>query len=246
MYIYYGLNLHETHTYPIPTVPVVGDYIARNIIQSDLWDLASDEVKIKAVGMALEQLYNVVSDAFTTVDLHYNIHVLPPEPKVVAYQALWLLRIDDTFQRAEMGTTSVWVDGTMITLKEKDYSISPWVLRMFKLPYTMEKGTRRKIGGYANPIPSTNRMSNITSLNGFYNPYALIFDFWGYTRPGEPQLLSNYVKDLDMTTFPMHGMVFKIIIDSEEGIVSVTKIQRTAILPTGSIIYNGWYGGFYG
>ncbi|WP_214796581.1 MULTISPECIES: hypothetical protein [unclassified Exiguobacterium] len=115
----------------------VRTFINANILFSDLWDSADEAKKQKAVNNALIRLLNYYGQ--------YDEDTIPAE--AVAYQALWLLQIDDSFRRAEQGVTSISVSGTSISLSQIDRSIAPDVIRLLG----------RRIGRYDLKVSDTYR-----------------------------------------------------------------------------------------
>lgn len=118
----------------------VQGFIETNILHSGIWDSADTNVKRKAVNNAERNLSNY----------YKNKKELPAE--AIAYQALWLLKIDDSIQRAEQGATSISVSGMSVSLLNIDRSIAPEVLRMLG----------RRVGRYSVPIEGTFRHRNTT------------------------------------------------------------------------------------
>ncbi|MCY8048452.1 hypothetical protein MOD91_18175 [Bacillus haynesii] len=113
----------------------VKDFISANIFHSQLWDALDADRQEKAVNNAAMNLRNYYGDArkLTT--------------EAVAYQTLWLLKIDDSIQRAGQGVTQVSVSGMSISLSQVDRSIAPEVLRLMG----------RRIGRYGLAIEDTFR-----------------------------------------------------------------------------------------
>lgn len=118
------------------TLEQINTYVDETVVQSYIWDSATDKLKTKAVNRAEMVLTTVLGDI---------VEVFPVE--VVAEQAVWLLKIDDTVERAEQGIVSVMVDGTMISIKNRDTSIAQVVYKLLGIP-TTAIGSRRKIGAY--------------------------------------------------------------------------------------------------
>jgi hypothetical protein len=116
----------------------VKSFIETNILHSALFDSADVTRQTKAVNNALANLRNYYGES----------REIPSE--AIAYQTLWLLKIDDSIQRAEQGVTSVSVAGMSISLLNIDRSIAPEVLRMLG----------RRIGRYETRIQDTFRHRN--------------------------------------------------------------------------------------
>ncbi|APT46580.1 hypothetical protein [Bacillus safensis] len=123
----------------------VGQYIDENVLHSKLWDTSEESVKQKAVNQAQHTLFRYLPDVYKVGE------VIPVED--VAEQVLWLLKMDDSMQRAEMGTLMITVDGIQIQLKEMDRTISPKILNF----YGISSIRRKKVGSYAVPISDTYR-----------------------------------------------------------------------------------------
>lgn len=118
------------------TIDQVNKYIDETVVNSYFWDNADNRIKTKAVNRAEMILTTLLGDI---------IEVFPVE--VIAEQAVWLLKIDDTIERAEQGISNVMIDGTMINIKNRDTSIAPMVYKLLGIP-TTAKGSRRKTGTY--------------------------------------------------------------------------------------------------
>lgn len=113
----------------------VKSFIETNILHSSLWDMADVSKQTKAVNNASMNLQNYYGSK----------KVIPSE--AVAYQTLWLLKVDDSVQRAEQGVTSVSVAGMSISLTQIDRTVAPEVLRMLG----------RRVGSYETRIEDTFR-----------------------------------------------------------------------------------------
>lgn len=120
----------------MPTVAEVTQYIAENVLHSKLFDSASPEIQQKAINQASHTLVKYMSDVYNGVES------LPVDD--VAEQVLWLLKMDDSMQRAEMGAMMITVDGIQIQLKDMDRTISPKLLALYG-----KSGIRkRRVGSY--------------------------------------------------------------------------------------------------
>lgn len=113
----------------------VKGFIEANILHSALWDSADVNRQQKAVNNAEMNLQNYYGQS-------KELPVM-----AIALQTMWLLKIDDTIQRAEQGVTSVSVAGMSISLSQIDRSIAPEVLRKLG----------RRIGRYETRIEDTFR-----------------------------------------------------------------------------------------
>lgn len=129
---------------------LVSQYIEETVVQSYVWDNSSIQVRKKAVKRAELVLRSVLGDVFGTEDI-------PVE--VLGEQSVWILKLDDTIERAEFGMKNVWVDGTMITISDKDNHICPLVYKLLGIPVST-KGLRRKVGGYGAYTYNVGRWNN--------------------------------------------------------------------------------------
>ncbi|MFT8313250.1 MAG: hypothetical protein ABF633_03230 [Clostridium sp.] len=118
-------------------------YITDNIYHSEQWNEATEALRKKAVNNSAATLLNVLKK-------YYTVEADIPDD-VIAHQTIWFMRIDDTFLRAEMGVTYIQMSGLMITIKDKDRSIAPYVLDALKItPDALTGGvSRRKVGSYS-------------------------------------------------------------------------------------------------
>lgn len=126
------------------TLADVTEFITDNVLHSKLYDSATPQVQQKAVNQAINTLDKYLSDVYKDRE---NIPV-----DDVAEQVLWLLKMDDSMQRAEMGTLMISVDGMQIQLKEMDRTIAPNILTLYGKA-TLRK---RKVGSYQEtPVPNS-------------------------------------------------------------------------------------------
>ena len=121
----------------MPTVDEVTLYIAENVLHSKLYDNCTPEVKIKVVNQAKSTLFRYMPDVYRDTEN------LPVED--VAEQVLWLLKMDDTMQRAEMGALMITVDGVQIQMKDMDRTIAPKLMAL----YGKTTLRRAKVGMYS-------------------------------------------------------------------------------------------------
>lgn len=126
-------------------VNAVNSFIAENILHSGAWDSATEEQKKKAVNQSERTLKRFFPK-------RYEAEV-PVEH--LAEQSLWILKIDDMFQRAEMGATYISVDGISMNISTKDRSVCPFIMEELNLSEGWN--TRRKVGRYSKSIFDTNR-----------------------------------------------------------------------------------------
>lgn len=116
----------------------VKQFIDENILQSTLWDAASTEVKTKAVNNAALNLKTLLADVYEGQE---NIPV-----DDIAQQAIFLLKIDDSFQRAELGVIQMSIDGMTLIFRDRDYTIAPYVSGKYGI--TVVNGKRRRTASY--------------------------------------------------------------------------------------------------
>lgn len=115
-------------------------YVEENILHSKLFDNATPSQKNKAVNQAMNTLLRYLPAVYKSRES------LPVED--VAEQVLWLLKMDDTMQRAEMGTTMISVDGMQVMVKEMDRTIAPAIMNLYGIRDTR----RRKVGNYSDSL----------------------------------------------------------------------------------------------
>ena len=126
-------------------VNAVNSFIAENILHSGVWDSATEEQKKKAVNQSertLKRFFpNIYSDEVPIEHL--------------AEQSIWILKIDDMVQRAEMGATTISVEGISISYSQKDRSVCPFIMEELNLSEGWN--LRRKVGRYSTYLWDTNR-----------------------------------------------------------------------------------------
>lgn len=130
-------------------VDTVGAYIDANIFHSGVWDEADVTQRTKAVNNCVALLTATLPKYFPTVD--------DIEDDILANQVVWFMRIDDTFLRAEMGATYIQMSGVMVNIKDRDRSISPYVLDRLGISADAITGgvTKRKVGSYSHRVIGT-------------------------------------------------------------------------------------------
>lgn len=121
----------------------ISQFIDKNVFQSKCWDLANDVQRQKAVNNSIRILQAYLPDIYSD-DIPID-HL--------AEQVIWYMKIDDTFQRSELGAKSMSVDGFSISVDSKDRSIAPYVLRVNNIAVDPKTGSMivRKIGRYSRP-----------------------------------------------------------------------------------------------
>ena len=96
----------------------VKEYITQNILKNEVFLKATGEEQQRAVIEAEQQLKNF-----------YGKNSEFPD-EAIAYQTLWLLRIDDAVQRAEQGVSSINLNGISISLNSSRPIIAPEVFQL--------------------------------------------------------------------------------------------------------------------
>lgn len=135
----------------------VAEYVNTHIIQSHVWDNADHKLRTKAINRAYSMLVNIVFKGIP-------IETLPVE--LLAEQAVWLLKIDDSIERAEMGMKNIWVDGTMLTITERDNSICPIIYKLLGIA-TTKSGKPRRTGAYHTHTGDVSRWGNKVNSNHY-------------------------------------------------------------------------------
>ena len=127
----------------------VSNYIDENIYHSKVWDKADNKARLKAVNNSERILMRLLSK--------YIGAEIPVE--FLAEQAVYLMRVDDTFLRAELGATNITLDGMSISVKDKDRTIAPAILDSLGItPDAITGGlSRRKVGKYTTSIGDSYR-----------------------------------------------------------------------------------------
>lgn len=130
-------------------VTEVSNYIDENIYHSKVWDNADSKSRLKAINNSERILKRVLKK--------YLDNEIPIE--YIAEQAVYLMRIDDTFLRAELGATNITLDGISVSIKDKDRTIAPAVLDILGItPDAITGGiARRKVGRYTTCISDSYR-----------------------------------------------------------------------------------------
>ena len=120
----------------------VNQFIQTMILHSTVWDEADTNTRGKAVNNSAWTLNKMLAKYFPTME------DIPTD--VLANQVVWILRIDDTFLRAEMGASYIQMSGVMVNIQDKDRSIAPYVLNVLNITPDPKTGglPRRKVGSY--------------------------------------------------------------------------------------------------
>lgn len=125
----------------------VQEFIKENILHSEQWDMATVERRNKAVNNAKMVLQQLLSDVYSSD----NVPVSD-----IAFQAVWMLKIDDSLQRAELGVQQMSVDGVTILFRNKDNTIAPAISQKYGIATI--NGIRRRVGRYSVPTHDTYRI----------------------------------------------------------------------------------------
>ena len=122
----------------------VKTFIDEEIYQSKVWDRADEKSQKKAIRQAERTLKRLLPAIYS--------EGVPVEH--LAEQTIWLMKIDDTFQRAELGATNITLDGMSISIKDKDRSLSPLIFEVNSLsPDSVTGGlSKRKVARYSTSI----------------------------------------------------------------------------------------------
>lgn len=126
-------------------VQEVDSFIRDNILHSGVWDSAESVQRTKAVNQAERTLKRYFPRVYA--------NEVPVEH--LAHQVIWLLKIDDTIQRAELGATYISVDGISITYSQKDRSLCPFIME--ELHLSEGWNLRRKVGSYSTSLRDSYR-----------------------------------------------------------------------------------------
>ena len=126
-------------------VQEVDSFIRDNILHSAVWDSAEEVQRIKAVNHAERTLTRYFP----------NIYADEVPVEHLAHQVIWILKIDDGIQRAELGATYISVDGISITYTQKDRSLCPFIME--ELHLSEGWNLRRKVGSYSTSLRDSYR-----------------------------------------------------------------------------------------
>ena len=122
----------------------IQNFIDNNIFQSELWDTLTDPLKQKLINNASIILKSHLPQLFE--------NEIPTHDLVD--QMLWILKQDDTMQRAEMGVTSLSVEGMSVSFDGKDRPIAPSIVARYNLE---TNGRRRRAVPYSVSRQDTSR-----------------------------------------------------------------------------------------
>lgn len=125
------------------SVEEVKAYIDTNILHSEPYDNSKEHQKTKAINQA----WNTLKDFIEEDDISL---------RDLAEQVVFLFKIDSTIQRADLGVNFVTVDGVQMTIKDKDRTLAPGVMRR----HDISSSKRQKVGRYVTDLSHTFRYGN--------------------------------------------------------------------------------------
>lgn len=123
------------------------EYVNTHLFNTGEWEQATEQQRTKAINQAGRTLLNVLGD-------FYKMGI-PVEH--IAEQSNWIVRVDNMVSKAEMGVTSISIDGMSVSLAKRDNSICPFVLDSFGLPSDWATCRKRKVGRYQTTLFDSNR-----------------------------------------------------------------------------------------
>lgn len=121
----------------------VTNHIDTYILNSSVYDSATDVLKLKAYNQAKLMLPDFISLEKLTV-------------RDVADQVVFLFMIDSTIQRADLGVKFITVDGIQMTIDDKERTLAPSIMRRHEIYSTKPA----RAGKYHTPLSSTFRYGN--------------------------------------------------------------------------------------
>lgn len=133
-------------------VEEINQYILVNVLQSKVWDSSDFTHKRKAINTAERTLKRVLPDIYPKDQ--------PIDIEHLSEQVIWIMKIDDSLQRSELGVKSITLDGISISMDQKDRSIAPFILEANDLSVDGFTGgvCKRKVGSYGTyPMDSYRR-----------------------------------------------------------------------------------------
>ncbi|MBH8600131.1 hypothetical protein [Thermoactinomyces sp. CICC 23799] len=98
----------------MPNLTDAEQYFDTFVLHTEAWDEADETMRIKALNQAEKDLSEFLGD------IDFEIPV-----EAIYEQALWILCMDDAIQKAELGVTSVSVDGVSVSMAKAPPRISP-------------------------------------------------------------------------------------------------------------------------
>lgn len=125
----------------------VCDYVDAYLFNTGEWEQTPEQQRKKAINQAVRTLLNTLGD-------FYKMGI-PVEH--LAEQCNWIVRVDNMIAKAEMGVTSLSIDGMSVSLSNRNNSICPFVLDAFGLPSDWVNQKKRKVGKYKTTLSDSNR-----------------------------------------------------------------------------------------
>ncbi len=132
----------------------VQDFVDKYVFNSAIWDSLEEKQKLKAIYNSFRILTSLLPDIYKEVTPEtINLDDL-------VSQMMWIIKRDDSMDRAEQGATGIQVDGMAIYFDsdKTGIQIAPELITKYGLTPT---GRRRRVGRYSVP-------RNDTSRTGFY------------------------------------------------------------------------------
>lgn len=128
----------------------VQSYIDMNVYNSAVWDSLEEKQKLKAIYNAYRILVSMLPDIFGKEEADtINLDDLVTE-------VLWIIKKDDSTDRAEQGATMLTLGDMTIQFdsKKAGLAIAPEIITKYNLSTT---GQRRRVGRYEVPLQDTAR-----------------------------------------------------------------------------------------
>lgn len=146
-YMRYVLNMADEANVVLAHV---SQYISINVFNSGVWDELPHESKVKAIFNSYRVLVNLLPDIYgVNGDDRIDTDDLVNE-------IMWLIRRDDSVERAEQGATMITLDGMTLAFNMSDGArlICPFIQRKYNLSAT---GQVRRVGRYSVRREDTHR-----------------------------------------------------------------------------------------
>lgn len=121
----------------------VRNYIDTNILHSEPYDASTEKQRIKANNQAWNTLIDFIDEEEITL-------------KDLSEQVVFIFKIDSAMQRAELGVNFITVDGVQMTIRDKERTLAPGVMRR----HNISSSKRRKVGRYVTDLSHTFRYGN--------------------------------------------------------------------------------------
>lgn len=114
-------------------------YIGENVFHTASFDKADEAKQRKAVKNAEAVLYMLYKN--------YKPETNPLPLEAVAYQTIWIMSKDANILKADLGLTSVSIDGMQQAFSSVDRTVAPEVKRILK----------KRVGSYSLAVSDTRR-----------------------------------------------------------------------------------------